>query len=193
MQCSVDRAAVEEGAQESGSFELSAIEQVARFVFLMRSFVERLGSNSGSSSTELDYKIATADSKVTDVVPKTTLEKSDLMPPESPRKGQDNPRDPIGGFTEALHVLGADMSKSYPFVVFFPSSPLEDLLELSSPTSTDLFPDNRSTTDVPLSKRRTITSLLYVHLKAHPNNQDQLLDILDNYLAGQEEKWASGF
>jgi hypothetical protein len=31
-----------------------------------------------------------------------------------------------------------------------------------------------------------LSALLQTHLKSHPNNQDQLLDILDNYLMEQK-------
>ena len=81
----------------------------------------------------------------------------------------------VCGLDEALILLGVIRSESS-YSVSFPLSPLEDFFGHSpSQSGNETF-----------LKRRLLSSLLQSHLKAHPNNQDQLLDILDNYLVGND-------
>lgn len=170
MQCSPT--AISTHTKQSG-VGLTVVEQVARFVYLMRSFVERLvsGEDFGRNKSDLSEASSTP---VYSAASSASIEKADLG------GSGDKKRQVACGLDEALILLDLVRSESL-YCVSFPLSPLEDFLEdFRSQSGNETF-----------SKRRLLSSLLQSHLKAHPNNQDQLLDILDNYLV-QNDNFGEG-
>ena len=165
------------------SLALTPVEQVARYVFLMRSFVEKLGGKVNDNihslkDNNMDINKVNKDTDSNSLQNKQNLRKKiNLNFSLENIDLSSNLDDTIDCFAETLSILGifAEMQKDRPlFVIQPPRSPLPDLL------------DKGGVTSIRGAKRKLVDELLENYLKAHPKNQDQLLDILDGYLIGDE-------